>query len=100
MSHKKHSRRRFRTGPPTSGLDRQMGRVENRKALQLCSQVAETLALVLTGESGDDLLRDLLVESVVPYPTASRLLVTLIPTISAGSVPLEKYIEHLEPVKT
>ena len=80
-------------------LGREMGRVENRKALQLCSQIAETLALVLAGESGDDLLRDLLVESVVPYPTSARLLVTLIPAISAGSAPLEKYIEHLEPAK-
>lgn len=50
---------------------------ENRKAKQLCRQVAETLALVLTGETGDELLASLIVESVVPAPDSSRLLVTL-----------------------
>jgi ribosome-binding factor A len=33
---------------------------------------------VLAGECGDDALRDLLVESVVPAPNSSRLLVTLV----------------------
>ena len=49
----------------------------NRKALQLCGQVARTLQAVLAGETGDDLLRELQVESVVPAPTSARLLVTL-----------------------
>jgi ribosome-binding factor A len=55
-------------------------RVVNRKALQLCAQVAQTLASVLSGECGDDRLRDLLVESVEPAPDSTRLLVT----VSAG----------------
>lgn len=54
------------------------GRVPNRKALQLCAQVARTLAGVLA-ECGDDVLRELAVESVVPAPNAARLLVTLAP---------------------
>jgi ribosome-binding factor A len=48
------------------------GKVSNRKALQLCRQVARTLSACLEG----DLLRDLTVESVVPSPDSSRLLVT------------------------
>ena len=51
-------------------------KVPNRKALLLCGQVKETLAEVLAG-CADDALRDLLVEAVVPFPTAVRLLVTV-----------------------
>lgn len=51
-------------------------RVKNRKALQLCAQVAETLRLVLAGECADDVLRELTVESVVPASNSSQLQVT------------------------
>jgi ribosome-binding factor A len=77
----------------------QPNKVKNRKALQLCGQVAETLSFVLSGECDDDLLRDLLVESVVPYPTAVRLLVTLVPSVSADNVPMEQIAERLELVR-
>jgi len=49
------------------------GKVSNRKALQLCRQVERTLSIAFEG----DLLRDLTVESVVPAPDSSRLLITL-----------------------
>jgi ribosome-binding factor A len=52
-------------------------KVANRKALQLCSQAARTLAEVLAGECADRVLRDLVVESVSPAPNSSRLLVTV-----------------------
>jgi ribosome-binding factor A len=48
---------------------------EDRKTRQLCRQVYQALTLTLGGESGDDVLRDCTVESVVPAPNASRLLV-------------------------
>jgi ribosome-binding factor A len=50
------------------------GKVSNRKALQLCRQVERALSVLLEGE----ILRDLSVQSVVPAPDASRLLVTFI----------------------
>jgi ribosome-binding factor A len=50
------------------------GKVSNRKALQLCRQVAHALGLALAG----DVLRDLLVQSVLPAPDSSRLLVTFV----------------------
>lgn len=50
---------------------------EDRKAKQLCRQVAETLDQVLSGEISHDVIRGLRVSSVVPAPDASRLLVTL-----------------------
>jgi ribosome-binding factor A len=54
--------------------------VKNRKALQLGSQVAETLAFVLA-DSGDAVLQNLIVVAVVPFPTSVRLLVTLSPAV-------------------
>jgi len=57
-----------------------VGRVhkkEDHKAKQLCRQVAETLDQVLSGETGDDVMRGLRVSDVVPAPDSSRLLVTL-----------------------
>ncbi len=50
---------------------------EDRKAKQLCRQVAETLDQVLSGETRDDILRGFHVSEVVPAPNSSRLLVTL-----------------------
>jgi ribosome-binding factor A len=66
--------------------------VANRKARQLCGQVAETVSGVLA-ESGDDILRDLLVESVLPAPNAGRLLVTV---RSVLSVDVSQALERLE----
>jgi ribosome-binding factor A len=48
----------------------------DRKVLQLCHQVAETLEEVLA-ECGDAVLQDLRVLDVEPAPDASRLLVTV-----------------------
>ena len=69
----------------------------DRKAWQLCRQVAVTLDKVLA-ECGDSVLRDLHVVSVTPFPDSSRLLVTLTSiddrpggVIGAGSV-----LNHLE----
>jgi ribosome-binding factor A len=68
------------------------GTVPNRKALQLCAQVARTLMDVFA-DCGDDVLRDLLIESVTPAPNSSRLLVTVLP-----AVPIETSVvlAHLE----
>jgi ribosome-binding factor A len=84
---------------PDDGLDprydRRGGRpVGKRKALQLCREVERTLSAVLAGECGDDLLRDLVVLSVVPAPNAGRLLVTLALPASAG-VTVEEALRRL-----
>lgn len=57
----------------------------NRKALQLCSQVADTLNYVLSGDCDDELLQNLQVASVVPAPNASQLLVTVYPVVAMGA---------------
>ena len=53
-------------------------RKHDRKLQQLCRQVQRTIGLSL-GECGDDLLRDLMVESVTPAPDATRLMVSVLP---------------------
>jgi ribosome-binding factor A len=52
------------------------GKVTNRKALQLCRQVERTLTTLLPGCS-EELVRDLLVQAVMPAPDATRVLVSL-----------------------
>ncbi len=72
------------------------GRLE-RKACQLCRQVAETLDEVLA-DCGDGVLRALRVAAVVPYPNASRLLVTVAPVdgrLAPEAAP-KVVMEHLE----
>lgn len=90
---------------PDDGLDPRYDRpdtsakVTNRKALQLCGQVAETLAYVLAGETGDDVLRHLMVESVVPAPNTSRLLVSVSPSAAAPDVDLDAIRRRLDQVR-
>jgi ribosome-binding factor A len=85
---------------PEDGIDPHLSfrpsrpRVKNRKALQLCAQIAETLSSVLAGECGDALLRELCVTSVVPAPDSSHLLVTL--ALVPDGPPLAEVQAHLE----
>lgn len=73
---------------PDDGLDPRYqkrgpsGRPLGRKTLQLCGQVARTLSAVLA-ESGDEVLRDLVMDSVTPVG-GGRLLVTLALAASAA----------------
>src|SRR5262249_31902017 len=71
------------------------GPVTNRKALQLCGQVADTLNLVLAA-CGDDLLRRLIVASVQPAPTSVRLLVTVCPGVPTESLEAAEVLERLQ----
>ena len=78
----------FGPGSPTPPVD--------RKAAQLCRQVAVTLDEVLA-ECRDDVLRDLHVVDVAPFPDASRLLVTVsaVDAGAPGSPGPEAVLEHL-----
>ncbi len=64
-----------RRGRPSSNQPRR----PDRKTLQMCSQVQRTLDQVLSGELGDDRLRDLYVSQVVPAPDAHCLMVSVSP---------------------
>lgn len=66
-------------------------RVKNRKALQLCAQVAETLNEALAG-CGDDVLREATVTSVVPAPDTSRLLVTVV--VAGDAITVQAHLDR------
>ena len=84
---------------PDDGVDprtffRKSGRQRtNRKALQLCGQIAQTLSAVLAWESGDELLQCLMIESVEPAPDSTRVLVTV--SVPAGGVDAGAVLERL-----
>lgn len=87
------SGRRSRGGPG-GGQDER----SRRKALQLCRQVYQVLCLTLGGECDDDLLRDLTVESVVPWPNASRLMVRVVlpPGSEVGTIEVLDRLSRVE----
>ena len=84
------SRRKFHNAPrfpsvdvlpedgTNPGYDRDLHsrHVPNRKALQLCSQIRDCLNMCFA-DCGDDLLRELVVEAVVPAPDSRQMLVTV-----------------------
>lgn len=102
MSSRKISRRDLLSScaqpGPDDGRDPRLDRhgssvkVPNRKALQLCAQVARALTSVLA-ECRDDVLRNLVVESVTPAPNASRLLVRV---ASAVALEADVVLAHLQ----
>ena len=72
---------------------------DDRKARQLCRQVYQVLSLALAGECGDDVLRELTVESVEPAPNVSRLLVRVaLPSAGPPLSPI-KVLERLDRVR-
>jgi len=70
----------------------------NRKVLQLCSQVAQTLNLVLAGEFDDEFLHNLQVESVDPAPNASQLCVSVSCLAADETVPPQEILDRLAKV--
>lgn len=89
---------------PDDGIDpRELARKERprkgqRKARQLCAQVAETLSLVLSGECGDDLLQSVQVLAVDPAPDASQLVVTVRAGLPDEQVDPAEVLERLNQV--
>ena len=67
----------------------------DRKTLQLCSQVADALNYILSGELDDDVLRNFYVERVEPAPSASRLLVSISPLDRDDATPTDRVLKRL-----
>jgi ribosome-binding factor A len=67
----------------------------DRKALQLCRQVADTLGQVLSGECDDDLLRSLQVVTVAPAPDAAQLLVIVAPALADDRLDPAEVVQRL-----
>jgi ribosome-binding factor A len=86
MSHRRRRRERF--------LSPRAPRVD-RKTLQLCRQIADTLNYVLSGELNDDVLRNVYVDSVQPAPDATRLLVSVALIDPNDPTPADKILHRL-----
>ena len=67
----------------------------NRKARQLCSQVAETLGLALAGDFDDELLHNLQVVSVKPAPDASQLAVGVRADLPQDQIDTQRVLDRL-----
>lgn len=102
---KRRRRRRFNQALCDSpGPDDGLGRLEwnanerrpvrNRKALQLCHQVARTLSLALA-ECADPVLNGLRIRAVRPYPDSVRLLV-LVESADRPDAKLTEVMERLD----
>jgi ribosome-binding factor A len=65
-----------------------------RKLMQLCKQVSQAVSLVLT-ELDDPVLQNLAVDSVVPAPNASRLLVQVYLSTSTSDVDCGDVMQRL-----
>lgn len=85
--HRRSRRQSFSVGGPPR---------PDRKTLQLCSQVADALNYVLSGELDDDVLRNYYVERVEPAPSASRLLVSVSPLDRDDNTPMERVLKRLQ----
>jgi len=68
------------------------------KTMQLCSQVAETIGLVLEGDFDDELLHNLQVVSVNPAPDASQLAVALRADVPDAQVGAQEILNRLAAV--
>ena len=67
---------------------------DQRKALQLCHQVADTLSLVISDER-DDELRELRVVAVTPAPDTSQLMVLVTPVDPESKVAPSAVVDKL-----
>jgi ribosome-binding factor A len=59
----------------------------------MCGQIARTLSMVLSWESGDELLSELMVEAVEPAPDSTRVLVTV--SVQAGNATFSDVSQRL-----
>ena len=79
---------------PRTFFEEKCAKKTNRKALQLCGEVAKTLSFALAWEMRDDLLGLLQIDSVVPAPDSTHLLVTFSLAPSAGAVVQSEVIKY------
>jgi ribosome-binding factor A len=84
--------------PRDEGRERRSSDRGNRKTLQLCHQVAETLGLVLAGECSDQTLQNLRILAVRPAPDATQLAVLVCRDGSEASEDAGSILQRLERV--
>lgn len=100
MSSRPSGRRRKLAAPLTDDPFADDRGLAKRKLRQLCRQVERALSLALGSDCHDPVLLDLAVDQVLPWPNASRLLVTVRPTSPELSVDRTEVLAHLEAQKS
>ena len=82
------------------GHDEVRHRKPDYKTMQLCRQVQRVLSLTLAGECKDDVLRGVYIESVVPAPDATHLLVrVIVPPDDRSATTLAEVLQSLDRAK-
>lgn len=70
-----------------------------RKLRQLCAQAERAVGVALWNDCGDPVLLDMFVQSVLPWPNATRLLVVLEPAGAETELDRDDVLGRLEAVK-
>ena len=70
-----------------------------RKLRQLCRQVERAVSTALGDDVADEVLLDLIVTTVLPWPNASRLLVVVEPTSTQADIDRSLVLQHLADAK-
>jgi len=70
--------------------------LDKRKLRQLCRQVERALSCALGDEGAGDVLLELVVHDVLPWPNASRLLVAVAPSAPDAAIDRDRILEHLD----
>lgn len=69
--------------------------LDKRKLRQLCRQVERAVRCALADDCADDVLLDVVVHSVLPWPNASRLLVAVAPSAPEADIDRDRILTHL-----
>lgn len=96
MTSTKRGRRRKMPAPLSPDPFADERGYDKRKLRQLCRQVERALSCALADECADDVLLDLVVQDVLPWPNASRLLVAVAPTRDDAELDRDRILEHLD----
>ena len=84
---------------PVFGNEDSWGHKPDYKTAALCKQVRRIISLTLSGECGDPLLQELIVDEVLPAPNASRLLVRVMLRARPAGLTLADVLQRLAMVE-
>src|SRR5688572_25241477 len=73
--------------------------LSKRKLRQLCAQAERAVHVALWNDCGDPVLSDMFVQSVLPWPNATRLLVVFEPADPTSELDRADILSRLDDVK-
>ena len=84
---------------PISGDHVAWGTKPDYKTAALCKQVRRAVSLTLSGECGDPVLQELMVDEVLPAPNAGRMLVRVMLRVRADGPGMIDVLQRLAKVE-